>query len=115
MKTDKIKWGIIGPGRIAKKFSTSLREVEDAELYAVASRSFERAKTFAEEAGVTKAYASYEEMLQDGEVDVVYVATPHVFHFEHTLLCLRAGKPVLCENPFAMNRQQVEEMFSTAI
>lgn len=114
MTEEKIKWGIIGPGRIAKKFITSLQHVEDAELYAVASRSLERAKEFAEANGAKMAFGSYEEMLQDEELDVVYVATPHVFHHEHTLLCLRAGKAVLCEKPFAINRQQVEEMVSTA-
>lgn len=114
MKAEKIKWGIIGPGKIAGKFATSLKEVKDAELYAVASRSFERAEFFAKENGATKAYGSYEEMLQDEELDVVYIATPHVFHYEHTLLCLKNGKAVLCEKPFAINRQQVEEMISTA-
>ncbi|MHA6280976.1 Gfo/Idh/MocA family protein [Salinimicrobium sp. CAU 1759] len=114
MKAEKIKWGIIGPGKIAGKFATSLKEVKDAELYAVASRSFERAEFFAKENGATKAYGSYEEMLQDEELDVVYIATPHVFHYEHTLLCLKNEKAVLCEKPFAINRQQVEEMISTA-
>ncbi len=97
-----------------KKFATSLKEVEDAELYAVASRSIEKAQIFAKENGATKAFGSYEEMLRDAEVDVVYVATPHVFHYEHTLLCLKNGKAVLCEKPFAINKQQVEEMISTA-
>lgn len=114
MSTEKIKWAIIGPGRIAKKFTTSLKEVEDAELYAVASRSLQRATIFAGETGAGKAFGSYEEMLQDEEIDVVYVATPHVFHYEHSLLCLRYGKPVLCEKPFAINREQVESMISTA-
>lgn len=114
MKTEKIKWGIIGLGKIAGKFATSLKEVEDAELFAVASRSLERAEKFKKEFGGNKAFGSYKEMLQDKEVDVVYVATPHVFHYEHTLLCLQNGKAVLCEKPFAINRQQVEEMISTA-
>jgi predicted dehydrogenase len=112
--TPKINWGIIGPGKIAKKFTTSLREVEDANLYAVASRNLQRAEEFAKENGATKAYGSYEEMLRDEEVDVVYVATPHVFHHAQTLLCLRHKKAVLCEKPFAINRQQVEEMISAA-
>jgi predicted dehydrogenase len=112
--TQKINWGIIGPGKIAKKFTTSLREVEDANLYAVASRDLQRAEEFAKENGATKAYGSYEEMLRDEEIDVVYVATPHVFHHEQTLLCLQHKKAVLCEKPFAINRQQVEEMISAA-
>ncbi|WP_029038683.1 Gfo/Idh/MocA family protein [Salinimicrobium xinjiangense] len=110
----KIKWAILGPGKIAKKFAASLREVEDAELYAVASRSLDRATAFAENEGVCNAYGSYEEMLQDKEIDVVYVATPHVFHHEHTLLCISYGKPVLCEKPFAINQGQVEEMIAAA-
>ncbi len=114
MKAEKIKWGIIGPGKIAAKFATSLKEVEDAELYAVASRSPERAENFINEHGGKKAFSSYEEMLSDEEVDVVYIATPHVFHYEHTLLCLQNGKAVLCEKPFAINRKQVEEMIATA-
>lgn len=114
MHSKKIKWGIIGPGKIARKFTRSLEHVKDAELYAVASRSKDRAKAFAEETGAKKAFESYEEMLQDSEVDVVYVATPHVFHHEHTLLCLDYGKAVLCEKPFAINRKQVEEMITKA-
>ena len=114
MKAGKIKWGIIGPGKIAAKFATSLRHVEDAELFAVASRSLERAREFINKNGGKKAFGSYEEMLQDEEVDVIYIATPHVFHYEHTLLCLQNGKAVLCEKPFAINRRQVEEMISTA-
>jgi len=112
--TRNINWGIIGPGRIAKKFTTSLREVEDAKLYAVASRDLQRAEEFARENGATKAYGSYVEMLRDEEIDVVYVATPHAFHYEHTLLCLQHKKAVLCEKPFAMNRQQVEDMIAAA-
>ena len=114
MKPKIIKWGILGPGKIAKKFITSLKHVKDAELYAVASRSLEKATAFAEVHGAKKAFGSYEEMLQDNEVDVVYVATPHVFHYEHSLLCLDYGKAVLCEKPFAINREQVEEMISKA-
>ncbi|WP_324721119.1 Gfo/Idh/MocA family protein [Salinimicrobium sp. HB62] len=114
MKAEKIKWAILGPGKIAAKFATSLRHVEDAEIYAVASRSLERAEDFINKNGGKKAFGSYEEMLQDEAVDVVYIATPHVFHYEHTLLCLQNGKAILCEKPFAINRQQVEEMISTA-
>jgi predicted dehydrogenase len=114
MTTEKIKWGIIGPGKIAAKFAASLRQVEDAELYAAASRTLERAQKFIEANGGTKAYGSYEKMLQDDRIDVVYVATPHVYHYEHSLLCLKHGKAVLCEKPFAINRKQVEEMIATA-
>ena len=74
----------------------------------------QRAEEFAKENGATKAYCSYEAMLRDEEIDIVYVATPHVFHNEHTLLCLQHKKAVLCEKPFAINREQVEEMISAA-
>ena len=114
MKKGKIKWGILGPGKIAGKFAQGLTHVKDAELYAIGSRSLPRATAFAEAWKAEKAFGSYEEMLQDEALNVVYIATPHVFHFEHTLLCLRHKKAVLCEKPFAMNRQQVEQMIATA-
>ncbi|MDT0650019.1 Gfo/Idh/MocA family protein [Autumnicola edwardsiae] len=108
------KWAILGPGKIAKKFATGLKDVEGAELYAVASRSKERADAFAEEFSATKAYYSYKDMLEDDKVDVVYIATPHVFHFDNTLLCLEHKKAVLCEKPFAMDSEQVKEMIALA-
>lgn len=110
----KIKWGIIGPGKIADKFATDLQEVEHAELYAVASRSQTKAKSFAKKHQATNSYSSYETMLQDEELDVVYIATPHVFHHAQTLMCFEYNKAVLCEKPFGMNRQQVEEMIAKA-
>lgn len=114
MMKEKIKWGILGPGKIAKKFSLGLSHVKDAELYAVGSRSRSRASEFAKEAGAKKYYSSYEELVKDEEVDVIYIATPHVFHYEHTLLCLKNKKAVLCEKPFAINTSQVQEMIATA-
>ena len=109
-----IKWGILGLGKIAGKFATALKDVEGAELYAVASRSKTKAETFAKEHAATKLFSSYEEMLKDEELDVVYIATPHVFHYEQTLLCLDHKKAVLCEKPFALNKKQVEEMIAKA-
>jgi predicted dehydrogenase len=109
-----IKWGILGLGKIAGKFATALNNVEGAELYAVASRSKNKAETFAKEHAATKLFSSYEAMLKDEELDVVYIATPHVFHYEQTLLCLDHKKAVLCEKPFAMNKKQVEEMIAKA-
>jgi len=110
----KIKWGILGLGKIAKKFATGLKDVEDAELYAVASRSKSKAETFAREHNATNFFTSYEAMLKDEELDVVYIATPHVFHHQQTLLCLDHKKAVLCEKPFAINKKQVEEMIAKA-
>ncbi len=110
----KIKWGILGLGKIAGKFATGLKEIKEAELYAVASRSKTKAETFAKEHQATKLFSSYEAMLEDEELDVVYIATPHVFHHQQTLLCLDHKKAVLCEKPFAMNKKQVEEMIAKA-
>ncbi len=114
MQNNTIKWGILGPGKIAGKFARGLQEVKNAQLYSIGSRSLERAQNFAQEWSAKKFFGSYEEMLKDEQLDVVYVATPHVFHFEHSLLCLQHKKAVLCEKPFAMNRQQVEQMIATA-
>ena len=112
MKT--IKWGILGLGKIAGKFATGLKDVEGAELYAVASRSKSKAEAFAKEYNATKLFSSYEAMLKDEALDVVYIATPHVFHHQQTLLCLDHKKAVLCEKPFAINKEQVEEMIAKA-
>ncbi|SKB30915.1 Predicted dehydrogenase [Salegentibacter holothuriorum] len=110
----KIKWGILGLGKIAGKFATALKDVEGAELYAVASRSQTKAENFAKEHSATKSFSSYETMLADEGLDVVYIATPHVFHYEHTLLCIDHKKAVLCEKPFAINKEQVEKMIAKA-
>lgn len=110
----KIKWGILGLGKIAGKFATGLKDVKGAELYAVASRSKSKAVDFAKEYNATKSFSSYEAMLEDEALDVVYIATPHVFHHQQTLLCLDHKKAILCEKPFAINRKQVEEMIGKA-
>lgn len=108
----KIKWGIIGLGKIANKFAEGLISVENAELYAVASRDLSNAKKFSEIRQAEVFYGSYEELMKDAEVDVIYIATPHVFHYELTLRCINHGKAVLCEKPFAMNIQETEEMIA---
>ncbi len=108
------RWGIIGPGRIAHKFAQDLMQVADAKLTAVASRDLGRAQAFAQEYGATYTYGSYEEIVNCPELDAVYIASPHIGHFEHTLLCLNEGIAVLCEKPFAMNTAQVSEMIHVA-
>lgn len=110
----KIKWGILGPGNIAYKFTDGLKHVSNAQLVAVGSRYIHKAKDFASKYGIPKAYGSYEELATDSEVDVIYIATPHVYHCEHTLLCLENNKAVLCEKPFAMNSQQGQLMIGKA-
>ena len=108
------RWGIIGCGKIAAKFAQDLRHVPNAQLYAVASRSSDNATAFAAKFDAGTAYDSYEKLVRDPKVDVVYIATPHTYHYEHTLLCLKHNKAVLCEKPFAMNEKQVQEMIATA-
>ncbi|HZJ83704.1 MAG TPA: Gfo/Idh/MocA family oxidoreductase [Clostridia bacterium] len=110
----KIRWGILGAGSIAHKFATGFGGVGDGELYAVGSRSIDKADEFANEYDIPKRYGSYDELLLDSDVDAIYVATPHPFHKEHTLLCLNAGKAVLCEKPMAVNAAEVEEMVECA-
>jgi len=114
MKRKTIQWGIIGLGSIANKFATDLATVEDSQLVAVASRSQQKAAKFAFKYNSKKAYDSYEKLVKDSQVDAVYIATPHRFHKEHALLCLRHKKAVLCEKPFAMNLQDVTEMVEVA-
>lgn len=107
-------WGIIGLGKIAHKFAKDLLLLEDARLYAVASRSQERSQAFADQYNVPHCYDRYEDLMQCAGLDVIYIATPHTAHFENTMLCLQNGKAVLCEKPFAMNVREVQEMVNTA-
>jgi len=107
-------WGILGPGNIARRFATDLRNLPGAKLAAVGSRSAERATAFAASFGADRAYGSYEELMADPHVDAIYVATPHTFHKEHTHLCLEHGKAVLCEKPMAVNERQVRDMVACA-
>lgn len=110
----KTRWGILACGRIARKFADDLKRVEGAELFAVASRDIGRAKAFAADFPAKHVLGSYEELVQLKELDVVYVASPHSHHHEHTMLCLEHGKAVLCEKAFAINSKQAEEMVKTA-
>lgn len=113
MKTE-FGWGILGPGRIATRFATDLGNLPEARLVAVGSRSVERAELFAQRFHVERSYGSYEELARDPDVDVIYVATPHPFHPEHAMLCLRHGKAVLCEKPMAVNEWHVQRMVECA-
>ena len=111
---ETIGWGILGAGSIAGTFATDLKKLPDARLVAVGSRSAEKAAAFAAEFGVERAHGSYADLAADPGVDVVYVATPHPYHHENTLLCLDQGKAVLCEKPMAINAGQVREMTGRA-
>jgi len=110
----KYRWGILAPGKMSAKFTTGLKLLENAECYAVGSRSIDRAREFASAYGFRKAYGSYEELAADRDVDVVYIGSPHSYHFEHTMLCLTNNKHVICEKAFAMNSTEVEAMIKEA-
>ncbi|BBM88038.1 dehydrogenase [Candidatus Uabimicrobium amorphum] len=107
-------WGIIGLGNIAHLFAQGLKHVPQARLCAVASRSMEKAKKFAMKYDVPHYYGSYEEILDNAELDIVYVATPHHLHHRVSLMCMQKHISVLCEKPVAMNRRQAEEMVKAA-
>lgn len=109
-----VRWGVIGPGRIAAKFAEALSAVDGSELHGVASRSRARATAFADRYGAKASYHGYDDLAADDAVDAVYVATPHRFHFENVMLCLKAGKHVLCEKPLAVNETQAAEMVREA-
>ncbi|HYG19984.1 MAG TPA: Gfo/Idh/MocA family oxidoreductase [Ohtaekwangia sp.] len=110
---EKIRWGILGAGKIANKFADDLRLVEDADLVAIASRDEVRASAFAKRFSIPTIFTTYES-LAASDVDVIYIATPHGFHHEHTLLCLEHKKAVLCEKAFALNLRQAREMTDAA-
>lgn len=110
----RYKWGILAPGRIAEKFAEGLKLLDNAILYSVGSRDLARAREFADSHGFAKAYGSYDDLVSDPELDVVYVASPHSHHHEHTMLCLNNGKHVICEKAFALNLKEVSEMIQAA-
>ncbi|MDD7023748.1 MAG: Gfo/Idh/MocA family oxidoreductase, partial [Oscillospiraceae bacterium] len=109
-----MKIGILGAGKIAAAMAQTLAGLKEAECYAVAARELDRAKAFAEQYGFEKAFGSYEEMVSDPQVELVYVATPHSHHAEHVKLCLLHGKHVLCEKAFTANAAQAEEILAMA-
>lgn len=111
---DTIRWGILGTGGIAHKFADGLSALPDAELVAVGSRAQNSADAFAEEYGVSHRHATYDALAEDAEVDVVYVSTPHPMHKDNSILCLQAGKAVLCEKPFTINARETEEVIRVA-
>jgi len=108
------KVGIIGAGWIAEKMAAALAPLEDYCVYAIASRSIEKAQAFAERWNIAKAYGSYEEMVADNDIDLVYIATPHSHHYPHAMLALNAGKPVLVEKAFTANAAEAQELTDTA-
>ena len=109
-----MKLGILGAGGIASTMAKTVAEMKGVEVYAVAARDLERARVFAQKYEVKKAYGSYEEMLADDEVELVYIATPHSHHYLHAKMCLEAGKHVLCEKAFTVNAEQAQKLFDLA-
>ena len=106
--------GFIGAGRIANILAATMARMEDVTLCAVAARDLERAQAFAAQHGFRKAYGSYEELLCDPEVELVYIATPHSHHAQHMKLCIEHGKHVLCEKAFTLNAAQAREVAALA-
>jgi predicted dehydrogenase len=111
--TDVVRWGILGTGKIAKAFASALKDTPGAVLAGVGSRTLDGAQAFAAEFGGA-AYGSYEALAQARDVDLVYVGTPHPAHVDNVRMALNAGKGVLCEKPFTMNRLEAEELVALA-
>lgn len=108
----KTRWGIMGTGRIAGVFCNTLKELEQAEIYAVASRDQAKAEAFGSKYGATACYGSYEELVEDEQVDIIYIATPIACHYENAKLCLNAGKHVLCEKALVQSSAQAKELYA---
>ena len=106
--------GIIGAGHIALKMASTLAALPRTHRYAIASREMRKARRFAKEQGFERAYGSYEELMDDPKVDLIYIATPHASHFEQAKACILKGKPVLCEKAFTANAAQAEELLKLA-
>jgi predicted dehydrogenase len=110
----KIRWGILGCGSIAHKFAQALGFVDDAHIVAVGSRNDEKAKEFGDTYKALRHYGSYQKLADDKDIDIIYVATPHNLHCENTIMCLEAGKAVVCEKPLAVNARQAKAMIDCA-
>lgn len=109
-----MKIGVLGAGGIARIVGNTLRQMGSVECYAVAARSLAKAKEFADDLGFEKAYGSYEEMLADEKVELVYITTIHSLHYEHAKMAITYGKPVICEKPFCVNERELKQLFDYA-
>lgn len=107
-------WGVIGPGNIANTFAKAIASSQKGKILAVASRSADRAADFAKTYQIDKTYSDYEQMLADPEIDIIYIATPHNFHYQQAKMCLEAGKHVLVEKPCTVNAQQMQALAKLA-
>ncbi len=108
------RWGILGAGKIAEKFCEALCFTDGSEVYAVASHSNEKAKSFSAKYHATRVYDNYNDLVKDENIDIIYIATPHVFHYEQTMLCLQNNKAVLCEKPMSLTYRKTAEMIAAA-
>ena len=113
--TTAIRWGILGTGSIAKQFARGLAYTPDAVLQSVGSRTQDSADAFGEAFSVPTRHASYEALANDPEVDAIYVSTPHPFHKDNSILCLQAGKAVLCEKPFTINAAEAKAVVAKKV
>jgi predicted dehydrogenase len=114
MAAPAVRWGILAPGWIAQQFTTALRRGTRQEIVAVGSRNLDRARAFADDCGAPAAYGSYQELVSDPEVDIVYVASPHSEHHRQARLALEAGKPVLVEKAFTRNAAEARDLVDLA-
>ncbi len=114
MSTKLIRWGILGTGFIAGEFAKGLSAVNQGQLYGISSRNPANAQAFAQIFQVPRVYESYTELVKDPDIDVVYIATPNQTHKDLCILCLEAGKPILCEKPFTLNVQEAREVIEVA-
>jgi predicted dehydrogenase len=107
-------YGIIGPGRIATSFCKAIQRSERVKVFAVASRDVDRAHTFANQFGAPRVHNNYESLVADSDVDVIYIATPHAFHAQQAITCLRHKRPVVCEKPLALDEASARKMVQAA-
>ncbi|HJA92075.1 MAG TPA: Gfo/Idh/MocA family oxidoreductase [Candidatus Eisenbergiella merdipullorum] len=110
----RLKMAIMGTGKIASDMAETISRMEEVECFAVGSRSLEKAEAFAKKYGFQKAFGSYEDLVKEKEVELVYIATPHSEHFANAMLCIRHKKPVLCEKAFTANAKQARELLDRA-
>jgi len=108
------RWGILSTGKIAQDFVTALAELKSAEVVAIGSRTLDDAKQFAKRFNIPRAYGSYEELVKDSEIDIIYVGTPHIFHKDNVTLALNHNKHVLCEKPLTINTKEAKEVIALA-
>jgi predicted dehydrogenase len=110
----KIKWGILGTGNIANSFARDFIYVQNGVIHAVASRSIQKSKEFADRHGIITAYGSYEDLFRDTEITVIYIATPHHLHLKNASEAMKNGKAVLCEKPITINTNEFHQLIDVA-